>query len=78
LKVFFAWGLKHMLAGLVLISAIIGLLATGSALALSAPTWAALLLYPCVCSLSLLMLAAVGNLRTGHEAKSNSMLRQQA
>lgn len=74
---FFAWGLKHMLAGLVLMSAMIGLVAVSGALALSVPTWVALMLYPAVCSLSLLSLAAIGNLRTG-SSRATAVLRQQA
>ena len=74
---FFAWGLKHMLAGLVLLSAAIGLVAVGGALALSLPTWMALALYPVVGSLSLLLLAAIGSLRSS-TAPVAALVRQQA
>lgn len=78
LTVSFAWGLKHMLAGLVLVSAMIGLLAVGSAIALSVPTGLALILYPVVCSLSLLTLAAIGSRRSSRSLQPASMVRQQA
>jgi hypothetical protein len=74
---FFAWGLKHMLAGLVLLSAAIGLVAVVGALALSLPTWMALALYPVVGSLSLLLLAAIGSLRSS-TAPAAALVRQQA
>lgn len=66
-----------MLAGLVLMSALVGLLATGTAFALSAPAWLALAIYPGACSLTLLMLAAMLHLRTSQPAQP-SMLHPQA
>lgn len=67
-----------MIAGLVLLSAMVGLVATGGAIALSVPTWMALALYPVVCSLSLLMFAALGSLRGDRAVQSATLLRQQA
>ncbi|RYE51799.1 MAG: hypothetical protein EOP21_00425 [Hyphomicrobiales bacterium] len=67
-----------MLAGLVLLSAMSGLVVAGGALALSVPTGAALALYPVVCSLSLLTLAFLTSRRSDDSTPSTSLLRQQA
>ncbi len=75
---FFAWGLKHMLAGLVLLSATVGLVAVGGAFALAAPTWVALALYPVICSLTLLVTAAILTLRSAQPAQAAQFLRPQA
>lgn len=73
----FARGLKHMLAGLVLKSIFVGILATGSALALSLPGWLAVLTYPAACSLTLLTLALLAA-RSTDDAQTAPLLRQQA
>lgn len=51
-----------MMAGLVLVSALVGLMAVAATFALGLPTWMMLAAYPLVCSLTLLM-AAVWNVR---------------
>lgn len=71
------WGEMHMLSGLVLTSALVGLVVTGAALALSLPALMALSLYPVVSSLTLLMLATLLYLRTT-QAIQPSLLRHQA
>lgn len=78
LTLFFARGLKHMLAGLVLKSIIVGVVTTASAFALSLPGWVALMLYPAACSLTLLTLAYLTARRGDDRAQSGSMIRQQA
>jgi len=78
LILFFAQGLKHMLAGMILMSAVVGLVATGGALALSHPTWVAIALYPATCSLTLLIMAAIVTHRSSHASQPGSLLRQQA
>jgi hypothetical protein len=55
-----------MLAGQVLLSAVAGFAATVAALALSAPVLTTLVAYPAVCSLTLLLMATVWNVRTAH------------
>lgn len=78
LILFFAQGLKHMLAGMILMSAVVGLVAMGGAFALSVPTWMAIALYPVSCSLTLLIMAAILTHRSSHTPQSASLLRQQA
>lgn len=78
LIVFFAWGLKHMLAGLVLLSAAVGLVVTGGAFTLAVPAWFALVLYPAICSLAMLTSAAIMALRAPQSAHAAQGLRQQA
>lgn len=75
---FFAWGLKHMLAGLVMMSGLMGLLVMAAAFALSAPVWMALALYPVSCSLTLLLMATIMNFRSARPASGAPLLRQQA
>lgn len=53
-----------MLAGLVLVSSFAGILAVAACLALSTPLWAALIAYPAVCSLTLLLTAALWSIRS--------------
>ena len=65
---FFAWGLKHMIAGLVLVSSVVGLAAMTAAIFLSVPIWIALLGYPVVCSLTLLLTAMLSSLRATQRA----------
>lgn len=52
-----------MIAGFLLLSAIVGILATGVAFSLDAPTWVALLAYPVVSSMSLLLWASMWSVR---------------
>ncbi|TXG76240.1 MAG: hypothetical protein E6R11_08360 [Rhodocyclaceae bacterium] len=75
---FFAWGLKHMVAGLVLVSAAVGMVAMAAAFLLSVPVWVALLGYPVVCSLTLLLAATVSALRATQPAQAVQMLHPQA
>lgn len=57
-------GVREMLAGQVLVSAVAGMAATAVAAALSAPVLATMVAYPAVCSLTLLLMAAVWNIRS--------------
>lgn len=75
---FFAWGLKHMMAGLVLISATVGLVAVAAASLLSVPTWVALAGYPVVCSLTLLLTATISALRSTQDPQTVHRLHPQA
>ena len=75
---FFAWGLKHMIAGLVLVSAMVGLVAMATAVFLSVPVWIALLGYPVVCSLTLLLAATLSSLRATQAPQAVQMLHPQA
>lgn len=76
---FFAWGLKHMIAGLVLVSSVVGLVAMAAAIFLSVPIWLALLGYPVVCSLTLLLAATLSSLRATQQAsQAVQMLHPQA
>lgn len=52
-----------MIAGLLLLSAAVGIVATGVAFALEAPTWVALLTYPAISSLSLVLWASLWSVR---------------
>jgi hypothetical protein len=74
----FAWGLKHMIAGLVLVSAMVGLVAMAAAVFLSVPVWIALLGYPVVCSLTLLLAATLSSLRATQAPQAVQMLHPQA
>lgn len=53
-----------MIAGLVLVSTVVGMIVMGLTLAFSFPLWISLLAYPVVGSLTLLMAAAWWNLRS--------------
>lgn len=53
-----------MLAGIVLLSTAVGIIAMGATFALALPTWIALLCYPVIGSLALLLCAAVRSGRT--------------
>lgn len=75
---FFAWGLKHMIAGLVLVSAAVGLLAVAAAILLSVPTWLILVGYPVVSSLTLLLVATLSGLRATQVTQTAQMLHPQA
>lgn len=65
-----------MLAGFIILSAAIGVVAMGATIALSLPTWITLATYPAVCSLTLLICAAVWNIRTT-ERTSHARLHRQ-
>ena len=78
LVMFFAWGLKHMLAGLVLLSAAVGLVGMGVAFTLAVPAWVALALYPAICSLMMLTSAAILSRRATQSAQAAQFLRRQA
>jgi membrane protein implicated in regulation of membrane protease activity len=58
-----------MLAGNVFLSAVIGMVAMASTVALSLPTWVTLVTYPVFCSLTLLLVAAIWNIRTSRAVK---------
>lgn len=53
-----------MIAGMVLVSAAVGMGAVAMTLALSLPMWAVLLSYPAVASLTLLLTAAMSSIRS--------------
>jgi hypothetical protein len=72
----FAWRLRKMLAGFVLLSAVIGMVVVGATIALSMPTWVTLAAYPTICSLSLLLCAALWNIRNNAGAARDGMGRQ--
>ncbi len=65
-----------MLAGYVLLSAVIGTIFVGAIIALSVPVWVALVSYPAVCSLTLLLCAAVWSIRSSTPAAANQMARR--
>jgi len=78
LTLFFAWGLKHMIAGLVLFSATVGLVVITAAVTLSVPMWVALAGYPVVCSLTLTLAATILALRPTRTPQTVQMLHPQA
>lgn len=71
-------GVREMLAGQVLVSAIAGLAAMVGAVAFSASILTTLVAYPAVCSLTLMITAAVWNIRAIHTRKADSLSRAQA
>jgi hypothetical protein len=71
-----AWRLRKMLAGFVLLSATIGILAMGATVALSLPTWMTLAAYPATCSLTLVMFAAIWSIRSTAEAPRSHLHRR--
>lgn len=60
-----------MIAGMVLFSAVVGMVTVAAALAMSVPIWMALAAYPAVCSLTLLMTAALMTVRNRQTARSD-------
>lgn len=66
---FKAWGIRQMIAGMVLFSAVVGMVTVAAALAMSVPIWMALAAYPAVCSLTLLMTAALMTVRNRQTAR---------
>ena len=68
---FKAWGIRQMIAGMVLFSAVVGMVTVAAALAMSVPLWMALAAYPAVCSLTLLMTAALMTVRNRQTARSD-------
>lgn len=70
-------GVREMLAGLVVVSAVVGLSAMAAMFALALPTGMILLSYPVVCSLSLLMMAALWNIRSVQARAVDQVLRPQ-
>ena len=71
-------GVREMIAGQVLVSAVAGFAATVATVVLSAPTLATLVAYPAVCSLTLLLTAAVWNIRVVHLRQGDAFSRAQA
>ncbi len=67
-----------MMAGMVLVSAVVGLAAVAMTLALSLPIWAVVISYPAVCSLTLLLTAALWSIRARQSVPSERTLRTQA
>ena len=62
-----------MLAGLVLISTAVGMVAVVATLVLSLPFWMTLVAYPAVCSLTLLLSAAMWTIRNDPTARDRSL-----
>ncbi|MDP3194734.1 hypothetical protein [Tabrizicola sp.] len=73
-----AQGMREMMAGMVLVSAVVGMGAVAMTMALSLPTWAVVMSYPAVCSLTLLMTAALFSIRSRQSAPDQRALRTQA
>jgi hypothetical protein len=71
-------GVREMLAGQVLVSAVAGLAAMVATVALSAPMLATLIAYPAVCSLTLLLMAALWNIRVVNLRPGNICFRAKA
>jgi hypothetical protein len=71
----FAWELQKMLAGFVLLSAAIGMVFVAATVALSVPLWVTVVAYPAICSLTLLLCAALWNIRTGSGAQRDRVAR---
>lgn len=65
-----------MIAGMVLVSAVVGMGAVAVTLTLSLPIWTVVITYPVVCSLTLLTTAAVWSIRS-RNAAGQPMLRTQ-
>lgn len=64
-----------MMAGMVLVSAIVGMMAVATTLALSLPIWTVVISYPLVCSLTLLLTAALWNIRSRQPIQAEQPLR---
>lgn len=64
-----------MIAGMVLVSAVVGMAAVAATLALSLPTWAVVMTYPLVCSLTLLLTAALWSIRSRQSVHADQALR---
>lgn len=62
-----------MIAGFVLFSAVIGMLVMGAAFALSLPLWIAVIAYPAISSLTLLLCAALWSIRDSGSAASERL-----
>lgn len=62
-----------MLAGTLLFSAVIGMVAVAATLVMSMPLWMTLLAYPAVCSLTLLLTAALISIRSGQTARQRGV-----
>jgi hypothetical protein len=59
-----------MIAGLVLVSAAVGIIAISVMAAMSMPIWVVLLAYPAICSLTLLSAASVWSIRGGQSGRA--------
>jgi membrane protein implicated in regulation of membrane protease activity len=68
-------GVREMLAGQVLVSAVAGLAAMVVTVVLSAPILATVVAYPAVCSLTLLLMSAVWNIRSVNLRRSDAYFR---
>ncbi|MES2541489.1 MAG: hypothetical protein V4720_15915 [Pseudomonadota bacterium] len=66
-----------MIAGMVLVSAMVGIAAVATTVALSLPTWAIVLSYPAVCSLTLLLTAALWSIRSRQSVHAHRALNPQ-
>jgi hypothetical protein len=62
-----------MIAGFVLVSAMVGMIAVGLTVALSLPLWITLAAYPAISSLTLLMAAALWNIRSTAPASREAL-----
>ncbi|WP_295016706.1 hypothetical protein [Tabrizicola sp.] len=72
----FAWRLRTMLAGFLVLSAVAGIVAMGATIALSMPIWVTLAVYPTIGSLTLLVCAITWSGRNTAAAR-DSRLQQQ-
>lgn len=66
-----------MVAGMLLVSAVVGMAAVAATAALSLPTWVVVASYPAVCSLTLLLVAALWSIRHNQPARAEQLLRPQ-
>lgn len=64
-----------MMAGMVLVSAMVGMMAVATTLALSLPLWTVVISYPAVCSLTLLLTAALFSIRARQSVQAEQPLR---
>ena len=65
-----------MIAGFVLLSSAVGILAMGATFVLALPTWVMLLSYPAVSSLTLLLCAALWSMRASFADRPEGLQRQ--
>lgn len=69
------WGMREMMAGMVLVSAMVGMGAVAVTLALSLPLWTVVISYPAVCSLTLLLTAALWSIRARQSVQAEQAIR---
>jgi hypothetical protein len=67
--------MREMMAGMVLVSAMVGMMAVATTLALSLPLWTVVISYPAVCSLTLRLTAALLSNRGRQSVQAEQPLR---